>query len=344
MPPPPSPQLPSRPLNTITSHTGPINTIAFSHLGGTYILTGSSDRSIHLSRTEPPSTSTSTSASTTSSPIQKYISHGYAVLSLHVSNQNTHFASSGGDRSAFYWDIQSPSTPLRRLGSNTSQSHSARIPCVSFAGESDSILATGSDDRSVRLWDLKSRDNRPLQILEEAKDGISALVVRAEEIIAGSVDGRVRTYDVRMGRIVVDVQAGPVTSLDMTRDGKCVLVGCLDGKIRLMDRMDGACLRIFPDVGMEGKDDSGGGGYKNDGLRLQSCLGANEGLVVSGSEADGNVRAWDVMTGKLVANLPVSENGKVISVVRWRDGIKSQGKQAVWAAGGTEGIVRIYGE
>lgn len=183
-----------------------------------------------------------------------------------------------------------------------------------------------------------------MQILEEAKDGISALVVRDAEIIAGSVDGRLRSYDVRMGRVVVDVQAGPITSLDLTRDGKCVLVGCLDGKIRLMDRADGGCLRVFPDAGMEGRDEDGGGGYKNEGLRLQSCLGANEALVVSGSEADGNVRAWDVMTGKLVANLPVSEVGKVISVVKWRDSIKSQGKQAIWAAGGTEGVVRIYGE
>jgi mitogen-activated protein kinase organizer 1 len=41
--------------------------------------------------------------------------------------------------------------------------------------------------------------------LSDAKDSISCLAVIDAEIYAGSTDGRVRVYDVRMGRTSVDV-------------------------------------------------------------------------------------------------------------------------------------------
>jgi mitogen-activated protein kinase organizer 1 len=41
--------------------------------------------------------------------------------------------------------------------------------------------------------------------LADAKDSISCLAVLDAEIFVGSVDGRVRLYDIRMGRLSVDV-------------------------------------------------------------------------------------------------------------------------------------------
>ena len=177
-------------------------------------------------------------------------------------------------------------------------------------------------------------------VLDDARDGVSALAVWDKEVITGSTDGRIRTYDVRMGRCTVDVQAGPVTSLCLGRDGRTMLVGCLDGKIRLMDRESGGCLRSFPpDDKMVVEE----GGYKNESLRLQSCLAVNDSVVLSGSEADGRVRAWDVLSGKQVESVEVSGSGKVVSVVKWREGSEVEARKAVWAAGGADGVVRVYG-
>lgn len=327
-------QLPSNVVNTLTSHAGPINAITFSSLGGTYILTGSSDRQVHLSRSEPAN------PDKPSVPIQKYTAHGYPVLDIAVAHDNQTFASVGGDRSVFLWDVQNAEGTVRRFGSNTSQGHSSRITCVAFAGDGDGVVVSGSDDRSLRLWDVKSRDAKPLMVLEEAKDGISSLLVpdNGHEIVSGSIDARLRSYDVRMGRVTVDVQPGPVTSLDLSRDGKTILVGCLDGRIRMMDRADGTCLRAFPPEGnLEG--------YRNESLRLKSCFAINESLVASGSESDGKVRGWDVLSGKNVGSIGLGKNsGKVVSVVRWREGSQSLGRQGLLAAGGAEGVVKIYSE
>ena len=205
---------------------------------------------------------------------------------------------------------------------------------MTFSAQDDSILASGSDDTSVKLWDVKSRDSRPIMSFEEAKDGVSAIVVDDGSVISGSVDGRVRTYDLRMGRVTVDVMPGAVTSLDLSRDGRTVLVGCLDGRIRMMDRTDGTCLRAFPEEGEQG--------YKNESLRLKSCFGRNEGLVLSGSEGDGDVRAWDVLSGKKISNVQVG--AKAVSVVKWREGSQAQARQSLWAAAGADGVVKVYVE
>src|ERR1700743_2067428 len=152
----PAPRLPSRLINTLTSHSGPINALTFSSLGGTYILTGSSDRQVHLFRTEPAS------QDKPSGPIQRYAAHGYPILDIAVSADNQTFASVGGDRSVFLWDVQHNEGTSRRFGSNTSEGHTSRITCVAFAGEGNGVLVSGSDDTSVRIWDVKSRDARPL--------------------------------------------------------------------------------------------------------------------------------------------------------------------------------------
>lgn len=344
MTPPPFPinlstALPTTLLTTITSHAGPVNALAFSALGGTYLLTGSSDRAIHLSRTSPASDSPSP-APVESKTIQKYSAHGYAVLDIACASDNKSFASVGGDRSVFLWDVQTAQT-TRRFGGSTNLGHQSKVNAVEFAGEGDSLVVSGGDDRSVRIWDCRSRDAKPVMVLEEARDGISCLAIpkAGGEIIAGSVDERVRGYDVRTGKCSVDVVGASVTSVSVTRDGGAVLVGSLDSTIRLLDRRDGGLLQGF------GAEEQGGETYVNTGLRLKSCLaGLSEGLVLSGSEGDGRVRCWDVLSGKMMGSLEVSEAGKVVSVIAWREGGKgANGSGEVWAAGGADGIVRVYG-
>lgn len=241
---------------------------------------------------------------------------------------------------------------------------------------------SGGFDTTVRVWDTRSGGGgggggtRPIQILDEARDAISAVVVRGAEIIAGSVDGRVRAYDVRMGRVVTDVIGASVTSLGLTRDGRALLVGSLDSRVRLMDRDAGTCLRTYGDGDGDGEDkDKDNGteklGWRNTELRVQSLLGGREKYVVAGDEMTGSgaqgaagseggqLWAWDLLTGKLVArvNVPwgpagmdklkkvVGRDGKakerkyVVSCLAWRE----SGFGDQFCAGGTSGAVTVFG-
>jgi WD40 repeat protein len=115
---------------------GPVNAVTFSSSGGTYVLTGSSDRAIHLSRAVPNNTNSPTVVETTT-PIQKYEAHGYSVLDIAVTADNARFASVGGDRQVFLWDVEQGTTTRRWTG------HNSRVEAVQFAGDGDSVVVTG---------------------------------------------------------------------------------------------------------------------------------------------------------------------------------------------------------
>lgn len=167
------------------------------------------------------------------------------------------------------------------------------------------------------------------------------------EIITGSVDGRVRYYDVRMGQVDVDVLGSPVTSLRAMRGGEGVLVGTLDSKVRLMDRGSGGCLMVYA-------------GAVNQEFRIRSVFGGKEKWVVAGSEEkDGEVCVWDTVTGKVVERVQVEgvreeervrkravdskgeekKSRHVISCVAW----KNEGRGEQWCAAGTDGVVTVFG-
>lgn len=65
------------------------------------------------------------------------------------------------------------------------------------------------------------------------------------EIVASSVDGTVRRFDVRMGCMDVDQLGAPVTAMALSHDGNCVLASCLDGRMRLLDKASGELLAEY---------------------------------------------------------------------------------------------------
>lgn len=287
-----------------------------------------------------------------------------------MASDNARFASAGGDRTVFLWDVATAQT-VRRLAHAT-EGHVGRVNCVAMGGADDSLVVSGGFDTTVRVWDTRSGGSggaRPVQVLDDAADAISSVVVRGAEIVAGSVDGRVRSYDVRVGKVTADVVGASVTSLCLTRDAKAMLVGSLDSRVRLMDRESGSCLRTYGGGG-DGKEGAGQEGWRNEDFRVQSVLGGGERFVVAGDEMTGDagghatgdggrIWAWDLMTGKLAAtvNVPwgpggterlkkvVGRDGKpkerkyVVSCLAWREG----GFGDSFCAGGTSGAVTVFG-
>lgn len=50
----------------------------------------------------------------------------------------------------------------------------------------------------------RSQTRAPIQTLDEARDAVQAIHVGKSYILTGSVDGHVRTYDLRMGELRTD--------------------------------------------------------------------------------------------------------------------------------------------
>ena len=69
--------------------------------------------------------------------------------------------------------------------------------------------------------------------------------VCSEEIVAGSVDGTVRRFDVRAGCLFTDDLGQSVTSIAISGDNLCILAACLDGRMRLLDKATGTLLAQY---------------------------------------------------------------------------------------------------
>ena len=297
---------------------GQVHALTYSSASAQYLLTGSTDRTIRLFNPAKGNL------------IQKYIgAHGYEVLDLAVTQDNTTFASVGGDKLVFLWDVATARTVRRWEG------HSSRVNAVAFAGESDSVIVSGSYDATVKLWDGKSQSYKPLMSLGEAKDSISSVLVAGWEVLAGCVDGRVRTYDVRQGRCVVDVVGHPVTSLAGTKDNATVLTSTLDSTLRLFDRRDGKVLQSFRDED-----------FTNENYRIRAALGMNDSVVISGSE-DGHIFVWDLVEGKVVHRLRHTSLTSVAGESKRKDVVSAvaycpSGRKE-WCSVGGDGNVVIWG-
>lgn len=143
------------------------------------------------------------------------------------------------------------------LGGNISGSDDATDNGLHLGGGlGEDIYASASYDSTVRLWDGRSRSNEPLMILTDAKDAVTCIVSapRGEaQILTSSVDGRMRTYDLRTARLITDdtgPRRVPITSFSLSSTsssnrlggngdypGSLVAASCLDGIIRIWNRV-----------------------------------------------------------------------------------------------------------
>ncbi|KAI0344825.1 nuclear mRNA splicing protein [Trametopsis cervina] len=290
---------------TLSNHKGAVHVARYAKGSAKYVLTGGQDRTVRLWN---PSSGVE---------IKNYAAHGYEVLSISVSHDNSKFASSGGDRSVFLWDVSTGAT-IRRIAG-----HMGKINTVEFNDDA-SVVASGSYDATVRLWDIKSQNRQPIQVLDEAKDAVQALYVGNGLIMTGSVDGYVRTYDLRMGELRADYIGHPVTAVAPTKDHQTYLVTTLDSHVRLMDATSGKLLNDFT-------------GHLNKSYRCRACLGHNEASVVCGDE-DGKVWAWDLLDANL---LPPNPPPKVhSSVILWTEHHPTDESEMITASG--DGTVKVW--
>ncbi|KAJ2839147.1 hypothetical protein J3B02_006323, partial [Coemansia erecta] len=255
-------------LHRINTNKGSVNSAIYDS-SGEYILTGGQDKVIRLINAQ------------TGKQIQEYEGQGWAIQGLAINKGSNRLVSCGSGRSVVLWDIESGAIERKY-----SSGHSQRVDCVAINGEA-TVLVSGSFDKTVAVWDTRSMRNMPLQVMDDARDGIASVVMTDTEIIAGSVDGSVRTYDMRVGKLITDFLGEPVVSLCVCPEGieqkTAMAVACMDNTVLLIDRKYALVMGTFA-------------GHKCENYRIQCST--NGRLVASGSE-DGYVYIWDALAKNL---------------------------------------------
>jgi len=220
--------------------------------------------------------------------IKEYKGHGKTILDIAISPDKASFASAGEDKAIFIWDVKDGRADRRLYG------HNAKINTLAYNKDA-SCLLSGSYDGSVKIWDMKSyNDRRPIQTLDDFTDSVTGIVVTSNTIHTSCVDGRLRSYDLRVGKLTTDMVGHPLTSLTLTEDQNCLLTSAMNGEVKLFDKASGQQLKTYD-------------GHIHKDMMVQCGLTHHDNQVFSTSE-DGAVYFWDLITAKKVHCLQASDH------------------------------------
>lgn len=196
--------------------------------------------------------------------------HVDAVLAVSFAPDGNHLASGGKDGVVIYWDATngqivhrftqhpqevravafSPTHDFIATASGLTirlydvrgkevrrfSGHTGLVKCLAFSRDGKRLVS-GSDDKSIRVWDASS--GREVLRLGRHGAGINALefVADTNHIVSASKDQTVRVWDLRSGLEThcFEAGAGAVLDVAVSADGKRIASGHFDTSIRLWD-------------------------------------------------------------------------------------------------------------
>ncbi|MEO5372068.1 MAG: pentapeptide repeat-containing protein [Magnetococcus sp. DMHC-1] len=248
---------------------------------------------------------------TWSPPLFSLVRLAYAQLPDHFNSD-----SSTLDACSFLSGLD-PSLALR-----IQSGHSTGVCCVAFSSGRN-IIASGSDDSTIRLWDAGT--GSLIRTLAGHAQSVRSVAFSPDgvRLASGSTDKTIRIWDGATGNWLRTFTGHEksVTSVVFNPEGTRLASGSEDNTIRIWDGATGDLLRILM-LTKHANSSNWSVAFSPEGTRL-----------ASGSE-DKTIRIWDGATGSLLRTLTGHENS-VLSVAFSPDGTRL-------ASGSEDQTIRIW--
>ena len=172
------------------------------------------------------------------------------VFSFAISPDRRMLASAYGDGSIRLWDLDTLNEILPSLSGPTGTA----VLSLTFSPTNAGLLASGGDDKTIRLWDVGSRHVRTIHCTGEIRS--EAFSQDGKYLATGCNDGTLMVMEAASNRQVYQkrflsrnevgiVGATPVYALTFSRDGRWLAVGCSDGNTKTSVVALRTCCRFF---------------------------------------------------------------------------------------------------
>jgi COMPASS component SWD3 len=175
------------------------------------------------------------------SPDRTMLASGGMLMSALITRQERILIVVGADGTLKVWDT------LTGQLIHTFEGHLAGISTVAWGPDNETI-ATGSDDKTIRLWNALTGKAHPRAFNGHHNYVYSiAFSPKGNILVSGSYDEAVFLWDVRSAKVMRSLPAhsDPVAGIDVCHDGTLVVSCSSDGLIRVWDTMTGQCLRTL---------------------------------------------------------------------------------------------------
>ena len=280
-------------LSTLQEHGSRVWSVAFSPQGTT-LASGSDNLSVKLWDIS------------TGRCIKTLQGHTGRVYSVAFSPDGQTLASGSHDQTVRCWDTSTG------LCLKTLRGHSNRVMSVTFSprvspeaelhrqlAPQGTMLASGSDDFSVKLWDASTGEC--LSTLQEHGSRVWSVAFSPQgtTLASGSDNQTVKLWDVGTGECLNTLQGhgSRIWSVAFSPQGTTLASGSDDLSVKLWDISTGRCIKTLY-------------GYVNG---VWSVAFSPDGQTLASGSHDQTVRCWDTSTGLCLKTLRGHSN-RVISV------------------------------
>ncbi|KAI5803132.1 WD40-repeat-containing domain protein [Geopyxis carbonaria] len=214
-------------------------------------------------------------------------------------SQDGKYVATGCNRSAQIFDVATGQKVSTLLDESVDREGDLYIRSVCFSPDGR-FLATGAEDKQIRVWDIQNRvirhtfhgHEQDIYSLDFARNG--------RHIASGSGDRTVRVWDIENGQnvLTLSIEDG-VTTVAISPDGKLVAAGSLDKSVRVWDAHTGYLIER-----LEGAD-----GHRDSVYSV--AFSPNGKDLVSGS-LDKTIKMWELHTPRGVPSITGTTRGKCI--------------------------------
>ncbi|KAI8354162.1 WD40-repeat-containing domain protein [Blakeslea trispora] len=228
--------------------------------------------------------------------------HDDMILSIDKSKDGMLIATASKDKTARLWkiDLDNPDKSMRFLGAGICIGHTESVGAVALSRKSKSFMITGSQDRTIKYWNLRDldledpeEDHRPKSLYTHQaheKDINTICVAPNDKFFAtGSQDKTAKLWNVDTGELVGTMKGHKrgVWSAQFSPVDQVLATSSGDKTVKIWSLKDFSCLKTFE-------------GHTNSVLRVD-FLTAGMQLVSAGS--DGLVKVWTIKTNECASTL-----------------------------------------
>jgi len=203
------------------------------------------------------------------------------------------------------------------------EGHTDEVRALAFLPDGRT-LASGSGDRTVRIWDAKA--GKCLHALAEHRGAINCLAVSSDgkHLVSGGKDGLPLLWRLTAKplAIALDGHDAAITSVAISADCQWLATADSDGALQLWSVEHGSSRATLTG---------------HEGAILAMQMASDGGTLVTGG-ADGLVRLWDVPSGRLRSTLAAHDSEPVPALA-----ISPEGNLLATAAGNATGLYGLPG-